>query len=301
MKSRVALTTGDSRENNIAKALDLIQDDIDLTGKSDIFIKANFVDTKNQLCSTHAEGVKALLKFLRERYTGKIRIGESHIFDPITEPFKTFGYMDILKEYDTEIVDLKDDEWEILHLYDSELNQMDIHYSKTMLDSDYLISISPPKAHDAVLVSMAIKNVVMGGPSHKFDDKVKIHQGNAVMNLNLYLMAIKHLPDLSIVDGFVGMEGDGPLWGEAVDWKIAAASCDAVAVDSMIADMMGFDPATVGYLYYLAKKGHGAGTISEMEVLGENPDNHRRKFRPHSHFEDQRDWEDERVNKILGL
>ncbi|MBN2240752.1 MAG: DUF362 domain-containing protein [Dehalococcoidales bacterium] len=301
MKSNVALTTGENRSENVLNVLELIRDDIDLSDKKDIFIKVNFVDTRNQLCSTHADGVKSLLAFLRKRYDGKIRIGESHIFDDITVPFERFGYMDILKEYGAEIVDLKHDEWEILHLYDTDMNTMDIHYSKTLLDTDYLISITPPKAHDAVLVSMAIKNVVMGGPSHTYNDKVKIHQGPGVMNLNLYLMAIRHLPDLSIIDGFVGMEGDGPLWGEAVDWKIAVASSDAVAADSLVADMMGFEPIGVGYLYYLAAKGHGAGDISEMVILGENPENHHRKFRPHSRFEDQKKWKDERVDQFLGL
>ena len=148
---------------------------------------------------------------------------------------------------------------------------------------------------------MAIKNVVMGGPSHTYNDKVKIHQGPGVMNLNLYLMAVRHLPELSIIDGFVGMEGDGPLWGEAVDWRVAFASCDAVAADSLCADLAGFDPTGVGYLYYLAKKGHGAGSIPEMEILGENPENHRRKFRPHSRFEDQKLWQDERVDRFLGI
>lgn len=301
MKPRVALTAGESRAGNVSKALNLIKDDINLTGKRDIFIKVNFVDTHNQLCSTHPDGVKALLEFLRERYDGKIRIGESHIFDDITAPFERFGYMDILKQYDAEIVDLKHDEWEILHLFDKDFNNLDIHYSKTLLETDYLISITPPKAHDAVLVSMALKNVVMGGPSHSYDDKTKIHQGPGVMNLNLYLMAARRLPNLSIIDGFLGMEGDGPLWGQAVDWKIAVASCDAVASDSLTAEMMGFPPESVGYLNYLARKGHGAGDISHMEILGENPENHRRKFKPHSRYEDQRKWHDERVEKYLGI
>ena len=300
MKSRVALTTGEDRAANVANALNCISDDIDLSGKKDIFIKVNFVDTHNQLCSTHPDGVKALLHFLRERYDGRIRIGESHIFDAITAPFERFGYMDILKKYDAEIVDLKHDEWEMVSIFDTDFQPFDIHYSKTLLDCDYLISITPPKAHDAVLVSLALKNVIMGGPSHTYDDKVKVHQGPGVMNLNLYLMAVRHLPELSIIDGFAGMEGDGPLWGEAVDWKIAAAGTDSVAVDSLVADMMGFPPASVGYLHYLAAKGYGTGDVSRMDIVGENPDNHRRKFRPHSRFEDQRKWYDERVDRYLG-
>lgn len=301
MKPKVSLTTGENRSTNVENALNLIKDDIDLSGKKDVFIKVNFVDVHNQICATHVEGVRPLLKFIRERYEGTLRIGESHIFTDIPEAFKNYGYLDTCKEFDAEIVDLKHDEWEMIQIFDTEFQPFEIHYSKTMLDCDYLISITPPKAHDSVLVSMAIKNVVMGGPSHTYDDKVKVHQGPGVMNLNLFMMAIKHLPDLSIIDGFIGMEGDGPLWGEAVDWKIAVASCDAVAADSLIADMMGFSPESVGYLYYLAQKGYGAGKISQMDILGANPDDHRRTFKPHSRYEEQKQWHDERVTGYLGI
>ena len=69
MKPKVALTAGDSRHDNIRKALDLINEDIDLTGKSDVFIKVNFVDVNNQVAATHVDGIRALLEFLRERYS----------------------------------------------------------------------------------------------------------------------------------------------------------------------------------------------------------------------------------------
>ena len=301
MKPNVSLTTGENRSTNIENALNLIKNDIKLDDKKDVFIKVNFVDVHNQICATHVEAVRPLLKFIRERYDGNLRIGESHIFTDIPEAFKNYGYLDTCREFNAEIVDLKHDEWEMIQIYDTEFQPFEIHYSKTMLDCDYLISITPPKAHDAVLVSMGIKNVVMGGPSHIYDDKVKVHQGPGVMNLNLYLMAVKRLPDLTVIDGFIGMEGDGPLWGEAVDWQIAAASCDAVAADSLVADMMGFPPESVGYLYYLAKKGYGIGEISRMDILGANPDELRRTFRPHSRFEDQKQWQDERVTKYLGI
>lgn len=301
MKPKVALTTGDNRSENITNALDLIKDDINLTGKTDIFIKVNFVDIYNQITATHVDGVKALLAFLRERYNGKLSIGESTTPEPFADALKNYNYTDILKEYNVNVVDLMEDDWEILHLYNSDFQPMDIHYSRTMLKCDYLISISPPKTHDAVTTTLSIKNVVMGGPSHNYDDKQKIHQGPQAMNLNLYLMAIAHVPDLAVIDGMVGMEGDGPVEGDAIDWGIAIASQNAVAADSLGSNLMGFPAETVGYLYYLAKKGYGVNETSQMEILGENPSTCQMRFKPHKWYEWQKTWPDERVNKILGL
>ena len=178
---------------------------------------------------------------------------------------------------------------------------MDIHYSQEMLKSDYLISIGPPKTHDSATITASIKNIVMGGVSHKHDEKTKIHQGPQVMSLDLYLMAKEHVPELAILDGYVAMEGDGPVNGDPVDWRIAIAGCDAVAADIFAADLMGFDLSKVGHLWYLQKMGYGEGNIQKMEIVGENHDNHRRKFKPHPWYDWQIKWQDERVANLLRI
>jgi len=300
MKQRVAFTAGGSRSQNIENALRLIESDIDLMGKSDLFIKVNFVNTEIQVAATHVDGVRTLLQFLRERYTGKITIGESTL-GPANRGFEKYGYLDLVNEFNVELVDLNKGNWEILQLYDSELRPMKVHFSRQMLESDYLVAIGPPKTHDSVVVTLSVKNVVMGGVSYTHNDKRKIHQGPQVMNLNLYLMASKRLPELSIIDGFTAMEGDGPEYGDVVEWGIATASCNAVAADSLVAGLMGFDISDIGYLWYLQKKGYGVGNTDQMEILGENSEKYRMKFKPHSTFARQKQWQDYRVNKLLNL
>lgn len=300
MKPKVAITAGGSRAENIEASLRLIENDIHLAGKSDLVIKVNFVSFEKQLASTHVESVRSLLKFIREGYQGKITIAESTL-GPASRGFDNFGYHPLKKEFGVEFVDMNEGEWEMLELYDSELKPMKVHFSKALLESDYLISITPSKTHDMVVTTLSIKNVIMGGVSFNHDDKQKIHQGFPVMNLDLYLMAARCLPDLAVIDGFLGMEGEGPGDGDPVDWGIAVASCDAVAADSFTASLMGFDAKEIGYFWYLHKKGYGAGDISEMNIIGENPEKYQRHFKPHSTFTAQKEWQDEKINKILGI
>ncbi|MFC2038413.1 DUF362 domain-containing protein, partial [Chloroflexota bacterium] len=255
---------------------------------------------EKQLAATHVESVRTLLKFIRERYTGKITIGESTL-GPASRGFENFGYQGLIKEFGVEFEDINEGEWEILDLYDSELNPMKVHFSKHLIESDYLISITPSKTHDMVVATLSIKNVIMGGVSFNHNDKQKIHQGYPVMNYNLYLMASKCLPDLSVIDGYLGMEGEGPGDGDPVEWGIAAASCDAVAADCLVAGMMGFDINDIGYFWYLQKMGYGAGDTGQMNIIGENPDKYRRKFKPHSTYTAQKGWRDDRINKLLDL
>ncbi len=110
VRARVALTKGAGRAENIDAALRLLESDIDLENKSDVFIKVNFVSTTNQHAATHADAVRALLRFLRERYDGKITIGESTIV-PAREGYANFGYLELAREFNVELVDLNQGEW----------------------------------------------------------------------------------------------------------------------------------------------------------------------------------------------
>ena len=111
MKSQVALVKGNDRYDNIARALDLIGDDIDLSDKKRILIKPNFVSTRRQLAATHVEAVRAVLDWLRPRYDGPITIGEGAAVSDTFDGYRYFGYLDLAEEYNVRFVDLNQDEW----------------------------------------------------------------------------------------------------------------------------------------------------------------------------------------------
>jgi hypothetical protein len=137
--------------------------------------------------------------------------------------------------------------------------------------------------------------------AHMGGDKRKMHQGYPVHNLNLYLVAAAYPPHLSVIDGFVGMEGEGPEDGDPVDWGVAIASTDPLAADCLAIRLMGYDVEDVGYLWYCWQKGLGAGSLDEMEVLGADPEACWRRFRPPQAVEAQKQWRDARVAALLGL
>jgi uncharacterized protein (DUF362 family) len=299
MKPRVALTRGGSRAQNIDSALRLIKDDIKLKGKKNVLVKVNFTSRDNQLGATNAEAVRALLKFLREFYKGKIIIGESTNI-PAEVRYERFGYKGLDKEFNVELVDLNLGQWEIVDLYDAELGNMKVHFSKTVVESDYRISIGPAKTHDVVGVTLSLKNIAMA-LRHAGGDKRKLRQGYAVHTLDLYLLAKYFPPQLSVIDGFVGMEGDGPMTGDPVEWGVAVASTDPVAADCLAAQLMGFHISDIGYLWYLQEKKIGVCDVNEMEILGSTFKECYRRFRPHPLYSEQKEWRTEAVDKIVGV
>jgi len=94
--------------------------------------------------------------------------------------------------------------------------------------------------------------------------KRKLRQGYPVHTLDLYLLAKAYPPQLGIIDGYLGMDGDGPVTGDPVEWGVAIASTDPVAADCLAAQLMGLHITDIGYLWYLQEKGLGVCDVKDM-------------------------------------
>lgn len=342
-QSKVALVKGTDRYDDIARALTLIEDELDLSGKERVLIKPNFVSTRWQLAATHVEAVRAVLDWLRLRHDGPITIGEGAAGSDTFDGYRNFGYLDLTEEYNVQFVDLNQDEWAPVQVYDRRLRPMAVRVARTTLESDFRISIGPPKTHDAVIVTASLKNMVVGSlirgrggglvqrlrpdaqpeglgqllPDRLINsalaekvkgrlnrvnrsDKFALHQGCHGINLNLYTLAKVIAPDLSVIDGFVGMEGSGPSSGDPVDLRVAIASTDFLAADVVATKLMGFDPDEVGYLHYCKLGGLGAGDLNDIEIVGNAAiEECARKFRPHPTYEQQLEWRIPNVERLL--
>jgi len=121
-------------------------------------------------------------------------------------------------------------------------------------------------------------------------DKVKLHRG--YLNLHLFLYQLVRIipPHLCVLDGFTAMEGNGPVSGDRVDWHIAIAGTDGVAVDTLAAYLMGFDPQCIGYLYFCSQDGLGEGDIKNLNIIGTPLEECRCSFRPHQSYQAQLGW-----------
>jgi uncharacterized protein (DUF362 family) len=119
-----------------------------------------------------------------------------------------------------------------------------------------------------------------------------MHQGYAVINLNLAMLATWAKPHLAVIDGFQAMEGAGPIDGDPVEWRLALASTDALAVDCLTTHLMGFAPESIGYLAYCRLLQLGIGDVEQIEAIGEVPlTDIRRSFQPHPTYQQQLQWQ----------
>jgi uncharacterized protein (DUF362 family) len=286
---RVALIQGDDRYRNVTQALEAIAPDIDLQGKRRILIKPNFVSVHRALCATHVDAMRAVLDFLRARGVGRVTLAFGPASGTPEQGMRNYGYLPLLDEYDLEVVNLNEDTPVEVEALDRHLRPLRLRVARTMLESDLRISVSPPKTHDMAIVTLSLKNMAVGALVR--GEKSRIHQNTPAIQLNLYKMAAHVAPHLTVLDGYQAMEGNGPVSGDPVDWRIAIASADFVAADALAASLMGFPYEQVGYLYYCQLKGLGQADVSQMQIVGNvQPDQVRRAFKPHRNIKGQLAW-----------
>ena len=85
--------------------------------------------------------------------------------------------------------------------------------------------------------------------------------------------------DLVVVDGIVGHEAGGLTRGEAVRTNLVLASRNPVAADLVAADLMGFNPDDMEFAELAHRIGRGPRTYEEVEVVGADPAQVRRRFK----------------------
>jgi uncharacterized protein (DUF362 family) len=79
-----------------------------------------------------------------------------------------------------------------------------------------------------------------------------------------------------VIDGFVGMEGRGPVGGRPVQMDLIIAGSDPVATDSTACRIMGFDPREISHVRKAYER--GLGNIDDIQVLGERLEDVTRRF-----------------------
>ena len=291
---KIAVANQKSRTKNIQKALSYFEAELKtiLKNKKWLLIKPNFVSTTVELSATNVEAVKTLIEFLKTFFKGKILVAEGAALGETFDGFKNFGY-DILPKIfkNVELFDLNQDKTKTFKIYDGRLQKtIPVRVAKTFLTAPYIISISPPKTHDTVIVTLSIKNCVMGAIIK--GDKTKMHQGVKAINHSIADLAEKLSPDFAILDGWWAMQGDGPVHGEKVEWGIALASDNPLILDAFCSFLMGFDPEDIGYLKMLADKKKIKFDFNRIAIVGDNWQKIKRRFLPHSQYQSQLLWKE---------
>jgi len=232
----ICRATPDDVAERLAELLDLIGY---RPGRNQVFIKPNIVAPHPPETGviTHPRVVEALLRCWRGY---DIVIGESaSVAQKTGTVLELSGYRALAERYGARIVDLDQEDRVLVPWRFGRLSLPSL-----ALTHEY-INVPTMKTHVSTVVSLGLKNqkgLLLPHTKRAFHLKWGLHQGIAAL-----AQAVR--PALTVVDGLIGLEGDGPgRAGTPVQLGLLLAGTDMMAVDQTAAEIMGFAAGEVPHL-----------------------------------------------------
>ena len=140
--------------------------------------------------------------------------------------------------------------------------------SRPILEADLVVNLPKLKTHTLSLLTLGIKNMfgMVAGAS-----KSKVH--NSAPRVEEFGEALSDIfrirpPELTIIDGVMGMDGNGPTFGRVRPFGCLVASENAAAADLLVASLAGIDPKLCHHLRITGERGLGPKTLDELEIVG---------------------------------
>jgi uncharacterized protein (DUF362 family) len=264
---------GERGHEPVFKALDLIDYESCLSGYKRVLIKVNFITTKtwDTGATTDPIVVEAIIKKLKHLPVEIFVVDSDATMTNADKAFEATGMKEMCQQNDIQFLNLR---------YQKEKVKIPILDCETLgsitvpriVTESAIISAAKLKTHMSTKVTLGMKNM-FGLLPDKF--KGKYHAkgiSKVIVDINTVLK-----PALTLIDGFVGMEGKGPTDGTPVKMDLIIAGKDVVATDATAARVMGFEPMEISHIRTAAQK--GLGNIDDIEILGSKLDDVRHVFK----------------------
>jgi len=232
-----------------------------LEGKKRILLKPNMLGAyePERAVTTHPVVLEVLIDMLREK-DKEVIVGDSPGgTTSVEQVYQKTGLKELTERKQVQLVNFSE-----YGVVNKQTQHHNFGISKYIFEVDAVINVAKYKTHSLMYYTGAVKNIYGTIPGLKKSD---YHKQNpelekfSTLITELYL-AVKPQIALNIVDGIIGMEGEGPSAGEVRRFKVMFASLSAGALDTVAAQMMGFKKEQLKYIEKVLQ----AEGISEEEI-----------------------------------
>jgi uncharacterized protein (DUF362 family) len=191
-------------------------------------------------CVTRPEVVRCVAQLVQE-VGGQPFLGDGPAFGSARGVAIANGYLPMIEELDLPIVEFKGKRYETVS---KEFNHLLL--SKEAIEADVVINLPKVKSHMQLTLTMGVKNL-FGCVPGKMKAWWHMEAGKDSDRFGAMLVETARAidPDLTILDGIIGHEGNGPSGGEPRDLGVLAASDQVFALDRALVEILKVDPAIV--------------------------------------------------------
>ena len=227
--------------------------------------------------NTHPRVIAAARESFLRLGAAQVLIGDGPAMDRDTEAIiESVRLREFTGPLARTFVDLNVDDVKRVALSTRASRLKELFLPKTVLGVDFLVSMPKMKTHHWAGVTLSLKNMfgIVPGSCYGWPKNVLHWAGidRAILDINAAAR-----PDFAIVDGIIGMEGNGPIQGTPKSCGVLVLGDDPVAVDATCCRVMGLRPEKVKYL-------DAAGTmlghiqLEKIRQLGESIESTRTPF-----------------------
>ena len=227
-----------------------------------VLLKPNLVEfDSSTVINTDAAVIAAAVEVFHQLGAAEVKIGEGpgHRRDTL-DLADDARYRSTIPKFESIFTDLNRDDVSPVSNFAGESR---FYFPKTVLGADLIVSLAKMKTHHWAGATLSMKNFFGMVPGSVYGwPKNKLHYlgiAESIVALNR-----RFRNTFAIVDGIVGMEGNGPIQGTPKPAGVLVMGRDLVAVDATCCRIMGIDPEKVDYLRLAADLGHvHAGRIEQ--------------------------------------
>lgn len=275
----------------IARGLKELGVDRDAVRGKSVLLKPNLVEPAAEAphINTHPAFVRAVVEVFRRFDAREVFVaeGQGHCRDTYYV-LEQSGFEPMLDEARALFVDLNHDDVFAVENRSKFTRLSRLYLPQSLRRADLIVSLPKMKTHHWAGVTLSMKNLfgVMPGVCYGWPKNVLHHAGivPSILDINAAVA-----PHLAIVDGIIGMEGDGPIMGTPKQANVVVMGTNLPAVDATTARLMGFDPFQLEFLKlasgrlgpiqerHIEQRGETLTAVAQRFSLPDHP--HFRQFR----------------------
>jgi len=273
-KPRVALLTCPDYSPEVVSVK--IREILDLLGGLDTFVgpgmtvllKPNFLSAKEpeRAITTHPEIVAAVAREVRS-LGAKVIIGDSPggAKRGVRRVWENTGMLKMAEREGLELVN-----FEASGVVRFQIGERVYFLAKPAVEADLIINLPKLKTHVLTLMTGAVKNMFGLIPGfRKANYHKQFPKPDHFAQVIVDILSLRP-PALSIMDAVLSMEGDGPSSGTPRWTNLLLASRDAVALDTIAAEIIGLNPQKVPTTRIASESGLGIGWPEAIETVGDD-------------------------------
>jgi uncharacterized protein (DUF362 family) len=245
----------------VAHLLDMLEH-LDIGSGDSVVVKPNICYHRDPSGAivTNFGLIEAVLEWLKERSRRVVVVESDNRTGTADYRVKTLGLDEVLRRVDVPFVNLSREK----EVITENVEDVEFHVPALVANADCVVNLPKMKTCAGMTVTLSLKNS-FGLVADRNKPPMHRHLDRILLKVNRLLRR-----QLVVVDGIVGMEGNGPLLGEPVRTKVIVAGMRPASVDAVCSRIMGFDPAQINHIRTCSEGGLGDLAADKINVVGED-------------------------------